>query len=239
MKKKLLFLLPLLLVPLTACDMAGGADKDDSDNVAESSEQGEDEKLTFNKEEVVNKLKNYGKTTGFDITFETKTIQEGETTQANMEVAMKDNMVWLITDGSYTGAELNGTTLTLFTSEDGQTFNTTVADPDDLNGKTPEEFFDYYMETLTQFFYFAGTYQSLGLKKVKDSVYVGRNVSEYELSVRYGVAGSTFKTYVDKDLGITLYFLADATEEDGSKTSTEFKVTAFLSGNQVSKPNIH
>ena len=240
MKKKLLFLLPLLLMPLTACDMSNLTNKGDDDDSIEVSEPGAGEKLSFDKDEVANKLKTYGQTTGFDITLETKTVQEGETTQNTMEVAMKGNMVWVITDGSYAGVEAtSNTTVTAFTSEDGTTFDVTELGPDDLEGKTPEEFFDEYLETLTSFFYFAEYYKSLGLTKVKDLTYVGRNASEYELSMYYGSVGSSFKTYVDKELGITLYFLADSTDEDGIKTTTEFKVTSFKSGDQVVKPNIH
>ncbi len=236
MKKKLLFLLPLLLVPLTACDASGAEDNDESD--AQDSSVVE-EKLNFDKDEVFNKLKNYGKTTGFDITFDTKTIQDGQTSENSMEVAMKDNMVWLVTEGTYTGAEYNETSVTLFTSEDGVTFDTTEYGPEQLENKTPEEFFEDLLDTYTSFFYFADMYKTLGLTKVRNMVYANREAAEYSFEFYYGGVGATYKTYIDDELGINLYFFADATDEDGNKTSTEFKVTAFLSGNQVKKPNIH
>ena len=238
MKKKLLFLLPLLLISLTACDMSALADKSNDEEEQESSDEGVGEKLSFDKDEVFNKLKNYGKTTGFDITFDTKTIQDGQTSENSMEVAMKDNMVWLVTEGTYTGAEYNETSVTLFTSEDGVTFDTTEYGPEQLENKTPEEFFEDLLDTYTSVFYFADMYKTLGLTKVRNMVYANREAAEYSFEFYYGGVGATYKTYIDDELGINLYFLADATDEEG-KTTTEFKVTSFLSGNQVSKPNIH
>ena len=242
MKKKLLFLLPLLLIPLTACDMSGLANKgDDDDDSAETSEAGAGEKFSYNKGEVFNKLKNYGKTTGFDITMDVKSVSSGQTTKSTIEVGMKDEMVWLINeDGNYTGVELtSATTITAFTSEDGTTFDVTELGPDSLNGQTPEEFFDYYAETLTMYFYMAENYKVLGLTKVKDLTYAGRNATEYAFDMRYGVMGTTAKLYIDKELGINLYLFAEAVDEEGNKESTEFDVKTFLSGNQVNKPNIH
>lgn len=240
MKKKLLFLLPLLLIPLTACDMGsqGNKDDDDSGNV---SEPGAGEKFSYNKEEVFNKLKNYGKTTGFDITMDVKSVSDGETTKNTIEVGMKDEMVWLISeDGSYTGVELtSATTITAFTSEDGIAFNTSELGPDALNGQTPEEFFDYYAETLTMYFYMAENYKVLGLTKVKDLTYAGRNATEYAFDMHYGVVGTTAKIYIDKELDINLYLFAEAVDEEGNKDSTEFDVKTFLSGSKVNKPNIH
>lgn len=226
-------------MPLTACDLSALANKSNDEEEQESSEEGAGEQLSFNKEEVINKLKNYGKTTGFDITFDTKTVSDGETSENSMEVAMKDNMVWLIQDGEYTGAEYNETSVTLFTSEDGTAFQTTEYGPEQLEGKTPEEFFDDFLETYTAFFYFADTYKSLGLTKVRNMVYVNREAAEYSFEFHYGGVGTTYKTYIDDELGITLYFFAEATDTDGSKESTEFKVKTFLSGDQVKKPNIN
>lgn len=239
MKKKFLFLLTLLLMPLVACDMSN-ANKDDGDD-AETSEPGAGDKLSYDKKEVYNKLKNYGKTTGFDITMDVKSVSGEQTTKNTVEVGMKDDMVWLINeDGNYTGIELtSATTVTAFTSEDGITFDTNELGPDALNGQTPEEFYDYYAETLTMYFYMAENYKVLGLSKVKDLTYAGRNATEYAFDMRYGVMGTTAKLYLDKELGINLYLFAEATDEEGNKDSTEFDVKTFLSGNQVSKPNIH
>lgn len=236
MKKKYLFLLPLLLMPLAACDMSGPANKgNDSD---ETSEAGLGEKFSYDKQEVANKLKTYGQTTGFDITAEIKTSNDEGNSVSTIEVAMKDNMVWLISEeGSYTGVQLNANGVTAFASEDGQEFETTELGAEELGGKTPEEFFDQYMETLTSWLYFADTYKSLGLTRVKEFTYVGRNVIEYSYHMSYGVASSTFKTYVDVELGITLYFFAEAIDGEGHD-SEEFAVKSFLSGNQVSKPSI-
>ena len=47
MKKKFLLLLPLLLMPLAACDMSNAANKDGDD--AETSEPGAGEKLSYDK----------------------------------------------------------------------------------------------------------------------------------------------------------------------------------------------
>ena len=239
MKKKFLFLLPLLLMPLVACDMSN-ANNDDGDD-AETSEPGAGDKLSYNKKEVYNKLKNYGKTTGFDITMDTKSVSGEQTTKSTIQVGMKDDMVWLINeDGNYTGIELtSATTITAFTSEDGQTFDTNELGPDALNGQTPEEFYDYYAETLTMYFYMAENYKVLGLSKVKDLTYAGRSATEYAFDMRYGVMGTTAKLYLDKELGINLYLFAEAVDEEGNKDSTEFDVKTFLSGNQVNKPNIH
>lgn len=242
MKKKLLFLLPLLLIPLTACDMGGIANKNDDDgDDAETSEPGAGDKLSYDKKEVYNKLKNYGKTTGFDITIDTKSVSSEQTTKSTIQVGMKDDMVWLISDdGSYTGIELtSATTITAFTSEDGTTFDTNELGPDALNGQTPEEFFDYYAETLTMYFYMAENYKVLGLTKVKDLTYAGRSATEYAFDMRYGVMGTTAKLYLDKELGINLYLFAEAVDEEGNKESSELDVKSFLSGNQVNKPNIH
>ena len=236
MKKKYLFLLPLLLMPLAACDTSGPANKgNDSD---ETSEAGLGEKFSYDKQEVANKLKTYGQTTGFDITAEIKSSNDEGNSVSNIEVAMKGNMVWLVSeDGSYTGVQLNANSVTAFASEDGQEFETTELGPEDLGSKTPEEFFDEYMDTLTSWLYFADTYKSLGLTKVKEFTYVGRNAIEYSYHMSYGAASSTFKTYVDVELGITLYFFAEAIDGEG-RDSEEFTVKQFLSGNQVSQPNI-
>ena len=239
MKKKLLFLLPLLLMPLTACDMSALANKSNDEEEKETSDEGAGEKLSFDKDEVFNKLKNYGKTTGFDITFDTKTISDGEETNTSMEVAMKDNMVWLIQDGAYTGAEYNETSVTLFTSEDGVTFDTTEYGPEQLEDKTPEEFFEDLLDTYTSFFYFADVYKSLGLTKVRNMVYANTEAAEYSFEFHYGGAGATYKTYIDDELGINLYFFAETIDAEGAKESTEFKVKTFLSGDQVKKPNIN
>ena len=226
-------------MPLAACDMSNAANKDGDD--AETSEPGAGEKLSYDKKEAFNKLKNYGKTTGFDITMDVKSVSDGKTTKNTIEVGMKDDMVWLINDdGNYTGIELtSATTVTAFTSEDGVTFDTNELGPDALNGQTPEEFYDSYAETLTMYFYMAENYKVLGLSKVKDLTYVGRNATEYAFDMRYGVMGTTAKLYIDKELGINLYLFAEAVDEEGNKDSTEFDVKTFLSGSQVSKPNIN
>ena len=243
MKKKYLFLLPLLLMPLTACDLSNLVNKgDDDDDSAEASEPGAGEKLSFDKKEVVNKLKTYGQTTGFDISATVKSStneSEGES-NSSIEVAMKENMVWLISDdGSYAGVELNENTVTAFASEDGVEFETSEVGQDELNGKTPEEYFDDYMETLTSWFYFAEEYKILGLTKVKDFTFVGRSASEYAYHMSYGGVSATYKTYIDNELGITLYWLGEAVSPEEGTDSSEFKVTSFLSGSQVNKPNIH
>ena len=170
-----------------------------------------------------------------------KSVSDGETSKSTVQVGMKDDMVWLISDdGSYTGIELtSASSVTAFTSEDGQTFETTVLGPESLNGQTPEEFYDYYAETLTMYFYMAENYKVLGLTKVKDLTYVGRNATEYAFDMRYGMMGTTAKLYIDKELGINLYLFVEAVDEEGNKESTEFDVKTFLSGSQVSKPNIN
>lgn len=237
MKKKYLFLLPLLLMPLTACDLSNLNNKNDKDD-EETSEPGAGEPLSFNKEQAVNKLKEYGQTTGFDIAVETKSVDDTGTTTSSFEVAMKNDMVWLISDGSYSGIKLNANSVTAFTSEDGTTYEKTEVGQDQLDGKTPEQFFDDYMESLTTWLYFAEYSSALGLKKVRDFTYVGRSASEYANKITYGPYVANYKAYIDNELDITLYFLAESSSPEEGNDTEEIKVTSFKSGDQVVKPNI-
>ena len=233
MKKKLLFLLPLLLVPLTACDLSGAGEDNDESDVQDSSVV--EEKLNFDKDSVFNKLKTYGQTVGFDITFET---QATESEKTKYDVAMKNDMVWLVSNNEYTGIKLGDNKITAFASSDnGQTFQTNDLTEDDLGGKTPAAFFDSYLDSLTTWFYFASTYSNLGLTKTREITFVDREVTEYSMSMMYGGQGATFTTYIDKELGITVYWYSESITEEG-KEFVEFKVISFKSGNAVVAPNI-
>ena len=239
MKKKLLFLLPFLLLSLSACDLSSLMNQGGNDD--ESSEKEENsEKLETNKEQSLNKLKEFGKTTGFDITGEVKTSnEEGESISA-VEVGMKGDMAWMVSEGEYMGAIWNNESVTIFTSSNhGQSFQTNEIDSEALDGKTPEQYFDEYLETLTSWLYFSDTYQTLGLTKVKDLIYVGRNATEYMMSMSYGgMASVTYRAYIDKELEITLYWFGEAVSPEEGTDSSEFKVTSFKTGEQVVAPRV-
>ena len=239
MKKKLLFLLPFLLFSLTACDLSSLANQfgNDDESSEKEDEEGQGEPLKTNKEQTFNKLKEFGKTTGFDITSEVKSSDQQDV--SSVEVAMKGNKVWLISEhSSYSGIQLNNDSITAFASDDGVTFEKNEIGQEELDGKTPEEFFDDYLETITSWLYFSDNGRSLGLTKVRDFTYVGRAATEYAMSLNYGTASMNYKAYIDKELGITLYWFGEATSPEEGTDSSEFKVTSFKYGDQVVAPNI-
>ena len=74
-------------------------------------------------------------------------------------------------------------------------------------------------------------YKQTGLTKVKDLTYVGRDATEYATETISGGETVTITTYIDKDLGIVLYFASMQ-----NNVESWFKVTSFKTGDQVVPP---
>ena len=236
MRKKLLFLLPLLLMPLTACDMSGLTNKDSEPT--NDSEPAIGERLDIDKKETINKLKTYGQTIGFEFTADVKSSDEEGTDESTIHVGMKDNVIWVTDeDGEIDGIELIENAIATFTSNDGETFVVSELGPEAFDGKTPEEYFEVYLEGMTSWLYMAEKYEAMGLTKVKDTLLAGRNGSEYSFALAYAGTSVTYKAIIDNDLDITLYLFAEVIDEEGNKDTVEFEIKTFLSGDQVKKPN--
>ena len=220
MKKMNMLSLPLLIFSLTACAT------NQLDNGGSSAEQ-----LKYNKVESLSKLRRFGRNTGFDIL--------GELGSSNseishpLEIGMKGNITWGLSEsspGGRTAAVFNTDSVFLYSSvDDGQTYKKMVVD--NKGTIDPRQYYDDYLNSISPRLFMVDYYKQTGLTKVKDLTYVGRDATEYATETISGGETVTITTYIDKDLGIVLYFASMQ-----NNVESWFKVTSFKTGDQVVPP---
>ena len=242
MKKKLLILLPVLMLSLAACDLGGliskAANNDDetSENGGgnsmgnaggNSGAQGGDnyDDSIFDKPESLKKFMDFGKNTGFEITTKA-TSSDGA--DSDVLFAMKGNTWWMIDDTGYgTGYRLDGGKCAMLSYDDSSnSWSVLIAD---VGVSQYEEMF----ESLTGFLYKANNdFANDGFAYEGNMQYAGRNTMKFKYSRSVATVSIRHDYYVDAELGISLYEYAE-TSSDGEKEWAKLETTSFKSGNDV------
>lgn len=239
MKKRLLLLLPALLLSLTACDISSlinniGNDDDESEDVGDNSngngggksqDAGYDDSV-FDKPESLQKLMAYGKNTGFEI--KTKATESDGSGASEITLGMKGDIWWMIDDTGYgTGYRLENNVCSMLT------YDETAGSWSVLIANAGETQYTEMFDSITSYLYTANdVFANEGFVADGTSKYAGRDVLKFKYSRTVATYSAKHDYYVDKDLGITLYEYAESTS-DGETDWVKFETTSFKSGNDV------
>lgn len=231
MNKKLLILLPALMLSLSACNFKlpvdSEKDEDESQEESHGGGQGQSEldDDIFDRPESLRKLMEFGKNTGFEI--KTKAT-ENDDEQAEVTFGMKGN-IWWVEDGTGYGTAYrleDGVCSAISYDDESGSWSVLIAD---VGESQYTEMFD----SLSGYLYTANDYfANNGFEANGKGQYAGRSVLKYKYAISVATVSVLHEYYVDEDLGLTLYHYAE-TVSDGEKSWAKIETTSFKTGNDV------
>ena len=225
--KKIIALLPMI----AAFALTGCGDK-------ESDEKGTN--LPMTEEQAKAKVKELGETEGLELTFKYTSSDSESTEQAETTIGNKDGYFWM-----YTGSDSK----TLW-REDETNFYIYAYNAESTKFELDQTYSKEYLASLgldklysfdiyASFIYMGNVYDGYeGYHKVKDTTFVGRSATEYQLKETNGVAYVQAKVIIDKETGITLYWGVSGADIEGDYGSASYEVTSFKTGAQVVVPAV-
>lgn len=224
MKKKLLFLVPLISTSmvLTACGGLGGG-----------GEGGNGISLPNTAEQAVNMFYQFASNTGVEITYR---VYDDESAQPETNtIGFKNDVFWVKESVAYKKV---GTTLESYeydASKRSYEFQAAVAESGQYS-------LDYFLKSLTTVFYagydYASGSVSAAITAKKDVTFLTRAATEYTFSASAGSATATLNIVFDNATGITLKIYGSATG-GGDNSSAEYEVTSFAVGDAVTVPTLN
>ena len=224
MKKKLLFLVPLISTSmvLTACGGLGG-----------DGESGNGISLPNTAEQAVNMFYQFASNTGVEITYR---VYDDESAQPETyTIGFKNDVFWVKESVAYKKV---GTTLESYeydASKRSYEFQAAVAESGQYS-------LDYFLKSLTSAFYagyeYASGSVSAAITAKKDTTFLNRAATEYTFSASAGSATATLNIVFDNATGITLKIYGSATG-GGDSSSAEYEVTSFAVGDAVTIPTLN
>ena len=220
--KYILFASLLSLASLTGCGGSGGEKDGDGDN-----QGGDKSGIDGSAAEAKNKLKQLGKTSGFEIGL--KAVGEdddGEVSIDSMTVGFKVDTIW-VTDAMAIKSVDAG--IEMYTPSE------TTAGQFDYVATSSEFTFDYYADSFTDMFYIAYQFDSY-LEKSGATTFLGRAATKYVFTGSYATAFANVEIIIDNETGITLKYAAAGRDLDGNSSEGSIEVTSFRVGNDVRVP---
>ena len=224
MKKKLLFLVPLISTSmvLTACGGLGGG-----------GEGGNGISLPNTAEQAVNMFYQFASNTGVEITYR---VYDDESAQPETyTIGFKNDVFWVKESVAYKKV---GTTLESYeydASKRSYEFQAAVAESEQYS-------LDYFLKSLTSAFYagyeYASGSVSAAITAKKDVTFLSRAATEYTFSASAGSATATLNIVFDNATGITLKIYGSASG-GGDNSSAEYEVTSFAVGDAVTVPALN
>ena len=230
MNKKLLVLLPALMLSLSACNFklpSEPAEDDESQEDSNGGGQGESEQDDdiFDRPESLQKLMKLGEESGFEI--KTKAT-ENDDEYAEITFGMKGN-IWWITDLSSEGMAYrleDGVCSMISYDVETDTWSVLIAD-------AGESQFTEMFDSVSSYLYEAYDYfANDGFEANGKGQYAGRNVLKYKYYKAVATVSVLHEYYIDEELGIGLYQYAE-TVSDGEKNWAKIETTSFKTGNDV------
>ena len=227
--KKIFALLPLI----AAFTLAGCGD-----NEKESEEKGTN--LPMTQEQAKAKVKELGETDGFEISFKYISSDSESSEKSEATIGNKDGYFWVYVDeDSKTMWKVDEVNYYIYSYDtESAKFSLAYTYPRaqiEQNGLSVAYSFDLY----APFIYMGNMYDGYeGYHKVKDTTFVGRSATEYQLKESNGLAYVQAKVIIDKDTGITLYWGVSGADVQGDYGSASYEVTSFKTGANVVVPTI-
>lgn len=223
--KLLLFSSLLAFGTLTGCgnssDNNGGSSGGDNNPISG---------LDYRVDEAQNKLKDLGKTQGFEIALDAISEEEdGSTSKDSVVVGYKDPVAWLTGVGAYQKTEAG--TEVYETSE-------TASNQYNYLSTVQSNLFDTYVDSVTSMFYIAYSYNAY-LNKVETTTFLNRPATRYVFAGSYATAFANVEIIIDDATGITLKFAGKAQDLDGNAAAGSLVVTSFKTGNDVTLPTLN
>ena len=220
--KRIFALLPLIgAFALAGC----GGDK---------KEEAEPANLEYNADQVKEKVRTLGETSGYEISF---VVKSSDSEDDSYTIGAKNHFYWGYNDDSKSMYHLENDMVQTYhyDSESGM-FEKYGAEYSIAGTDYEENFrvgYDLYL-------CMGSTYaETGGLTKVKETTFLGRQATEYKLSYGSVYGSASYELVVDKETGITLKWAVSGTSYvDGESGSASFEVTSFKTGDQVSVPAI-
>ena len=227
--KKIFALLPLVAVlGLTGCgkDKEGDGDNSEGENIAV---------LEKNEAEVEAKISELA-VEGLEISFEAK--EEGEEAESTTTAGMKAGYLWIYSGTSKSMYYVTENSVLDFTyNTDEQIFERADEPlPLEVDAAT-------YTKALTATFAYNFTYANKydalsGFTKVKETTYLNRPATEYKYHRNVsGLAVVDYDLIVDKETGITLYWMIHGADYTGESGGASYEVKTFKTGADVTVPN--
>ena len=223
------------LLPMVAAFALCGC----GDNKKEE-EQGEGENLPMTQEQAKAKVKELGETEGFEISFKYTSSGSESSEMTEATIGSKGGYYWVFAgENSKTMWQIENENVHIYSydSESAKFSKVYTYTKEYLeeNGLMTGYSFDIY----SPFIYMGNMYDGFGgYHKVKDTTFVGRSATEYQLKESNGVAYVQAKVIIDKETGITLYWGVSGADIQGQSGSASYEVTSFKTGDQVSVPAI-
>lgn len=194
-----------------------------------SSDSGSD--LPYDRDSAQAKLDEFGKTTGYEITF---TIIAADGNETVTITGRKGDVWWTCSSDRTSGKALvsNGdTSIAMYECSGGEWTMTS-----NLVGQDFATLIPMYAATSNVYLFMANTYES-ELKLVGSEKVAGRDCTKYSYSTGAMGWSMSWNCCVDKELGITLKWRIEA-NEGGDGGSQQMEVTEFKSGAAVTVPDL-
>ena len=221
--KKLLALLPLIgAFALAGC----GGEKEEENSGGDH--------LDYNEEQVKQKVRTLGETSGYEISF---VVKSSDSEDDSYTIGAKNHFYWGYNDDSKSMYHLENDMVQTYRYDSESGMFEKYGEEYSIAGTDYEENFrvgyDLYL-------CMGSTHaESGGLTKVKETTFLGRQATEYKLSYGSVYGSASYELIVDKETGITLKWAVSGTSYvDGESGAASFEVTSFKTGDDVVVPSI-
>lgn len=182
--------------------------------------------LPYSMSEAQNNLKTLGKEQGFEITFTGSGSSEGESGSGDVTVGLKDDIFWVKEEAAYKNVE-------------GGLEYYEYSDSSYQFKEIEDKFtFDSIIEQSTKAFYAGYTIIGLGFANEQKVTFLGRSAIQYDATLSASDASASFLLVIDEQTGITLKFLATATDGTNEASEGQIEVTSFRIGDEVTAPTL-